>query len=209
MLDVSTLSVFCLTVFVLLITPGPEMLYVIARSAEQGRTTGIVSVLGVCAGDLVHIFAAAVGLSALLMTSALAYTLVKYAGAAYMIYLGVRIFLSRENQVKPGASRQASLVTTFAQAALSSVLNPKVALFFLAFLPQFINPALGLVVLQIITLGAVWVSMTLLGYTLVALVAGTVSHWLRNHSGFARFQKWFTGSILVVLGVRLVLSKRI
>ncbi|MBD2100573.1 LysE family translocator [Leptolyngbya sp. FACHB-261] len=206
--DLATLIVFCLAVLALLATPGPDMLYVIARSAGQGRMAGMVSVLGLCAGDLVHIFAAAVGLSTLLMTSALAYKIIKYVGAAYLVYLGLRMLISREERAEFQASSGDNFLKIFAQGALSSMLNPKVALFFLSFLPQFIDPAKGQVLGQIIALSFAWLLISLLAYTSLAMVAGTFSHWLRGRSSFARFQKWLTGSILVGLGFRLALPEQ-
>ena len=189
-------------------TPGPDTLYVIARSFGQGRMAGIISALGICAGTLVHTLAAAVGLSALLMTSALAYNVVKYAGAAYLIYLGVRVLLSRQGDASLGTLPQAGLATSFFQAALTNVLNPKVALFFLAFLPQFVTPAQGKVAWQIITLGVIFIIITILWLTLVALLTRSLGDCLRNRPGFVRFQRWFTGGIFVALGTRLALPEQ-
>lgn len=163
--DGSTLIVFCIASLSLLITPGTEMLYVIARSTEQGWNAGFVSVLGVCTGDFIHLAAASIGLSAVLMTSASAYQLVKFMGAAYMIYVGIRMLLSSRNKAGVNLNQQISLSETFFQATMSSILNPKIAIFFLAFLPQFIDLSRKPVLLQTITLGAIWISMTFLGYT--------------------------------------------
>jgi len=160
MLGLSSLTLFCVTATVLIMTPGPDTLHVLARSLGQGRTADIVSALGICAGTLVHTLASAIGLSSLLMTSALAYNTVKYAGVAYLIYLGVRTLLSRENSASVGTTQPVSLETTFFQAVLTNVLNPKVALFFLAFLPQFVNPTQGKIAWQIITLGVIFVAIT-------------------------------------------------
>jgi len=205
--DVANLTLFFVAAIALIVTPGPDTLYVIARSIGQGRAAGVISALGVCAGILVHTLAAAIGLSALLMSSALAYNLVKYAGAAYLVYLGVRTLLSREHTAL-GTTKRASLTATFSQGVLSNVLNPKVVLFFLAFLPQFIEPTLGNIAWQIMTLGILFVVMTIFWLMLVALFTSLVGHWLQGRSGFLRFQRWFTSSILIGLGARLALPEQ-
>ena len=206
--DISTITLFCLTTFFLLITPGTGMLYVIARSTGQGWNACFVSVLGLCAGDLVHLFSASVGLSAVIITSVLAYKIVRYMGAAYMIYLGIRIIQSNGYKVGVNVSQQISLSEIFSQAALSSVLNPKVAIFFLAFLPQFIDSNRKPVFWQTITFGVIWIGMTLFGYTLIAFVSGKISRWLQKHLVFIRLQKWFAGTILIILGIHLMLSEQ-
>lgn len=206
--NVSTLTIFLVGATVLIITPGPDMLYVIARSLGQGRIAGIVSALGVCVGILVHTLAAAIGLSALLMTSALAYNIVKYAGAVYLIYLGVRAILSREDHASLGTLQPVSLATTFSQGVLSNVLNPKVALFFLSFLPQFVHPSQGRIAWQMITFGFIFVTITILWLMFVALMTSSAGHWLQKHSRLVRFQQWFTGSVLISLGVGLALPEQ-
>lgn len=208
MLDFSNLTLFLITAIVLIVTPGPDMLYVIARSLGQGRTAGIVSVLGICVGLLIHTLAAAIGLSTLLMTSALAYNVVKYAGAVYLVYLGIRMLLSRQEISLRGRLQKASLAKIFSQGILSSILNPKIALFFLAFLPQFVEPSQGRVGLQIIHLGTIFVTMGILWLMLVALLTSYAGDWLRNRSSFVRFQQWFTGGILISLGARLAVPEQ-
>ncbi|MBD2773907.1 LysE family translocator [Iningainema tapete] len=173
MLNVTHLNLFCIAAIVLIITPGPDMLYVIARSIGQGKIAGIVSALGICVGILVHTLAAAIGLSALLMTSALAYNIVKYAGAAYLIYLGIRTILSREEQNTFATRQRISLTTTFSQGVLSNVLNPKIALFFIAFLPQFVDTTQGGIALQIAILGLIFDAMTIFCFVSVAYLICT------------------------------------
>jgi threonine/homoserine/homoserine lactone efflux protein len=203
--DISTLLLFSGAAILLIITPGPDMLYVIARSLGQGRTAGIISALGVCAGVFVHILAAAIGLSALLMSSNLAYTIVKYAGAAYLVYLGIHTLLRRSPQLGVVIQTKASLPAIFFQGVLSNALNPKVALFFLAFFPQFINPTLGKATWQVLILGLIFVLLAVLIMVLLAIFSSAVGHWLHRQTGFAKIQKWVMGSIFIGLGVRLAL----
>ena len=209
MLNTSQIALFCVTSIALIMTPGPDMLYVIARSIGQGKRAGIVSALGVCFGILVHTASAAIGLSALLMTSALAYNIVKYTGAAYLIYLGIRTIISHEQENNFNTPQVGiSLAKTFSQGVLSNVLNPKVALFFLAFLPQFVDASKGEIGLQIVTLGLIFVLMGFCWLLLVALLTSHLGNRLQNNSRWRRFQQWFTGSILLFLGARLAFSEQ-
>src|SRR5947208_5732931 len=155
MLDWSKLSLFISVTVALVFMPGPNTLYIIARSVQQGRKAGIVSSLGVQVGSLVHIAAAALGLSALLLSSALAFNVVKYAGAAYLIYLGVKTLLTKEKVGPTQAVQKTRLGRAFCQGVVVNLLNPKSALFFFAFLPQFIDPARGRVAAQSIVLGSI------------------------------------------------------
>ncbi|NJO41443.1 MAG: LysE family translocator [Cyanobacteria bacterium RU_5_0] len=179
-----------------------------ARSLGQGRRAGIISVLGIGIGLLVHTVASAVGLSAVLMTSALAYNLVKYVGAGYLIYLGVQIFLSREKHETFKLMDRSSLTKVFSQGILSSTLNPKLAIFFLAFLPQFVNPSHGRVALQFITLGSLVTVIGMLWLILVALLTSSIGKWLRRHSRFVQLQQRLTGCILISLGIRLAIPEQ-
>lgn len=208
MLNAANLSFFFIASILLIITPGPDTLYVIARSIGQGRMAGIISAFGVCSGILVHTLAAAIGLSALLMTSAVAYKIIKYAGAAYLIYLGIRTILSREQENSLSNLRGTSLAKTYYQGVLSSLLNPKVALFFLAFLPQFVDSTQGKVALQIIILGLMFVTMCITWLIFLAFVTSYVGNWMQTNSAWRRFQQYFTGSILIILGARLALPEK-
>src|ERR671938_448930 len=179
MLDWSRLSLFISVTSILVFMPGPNTLYIIARSLQQGRRAGIVSSLGVQVGSLVHIAAAALGLSALLLSSALAFSVVKYAGAAYLIYLGVKTLLTKEEAEPTHEVRKATLSRVFAQGVVVNLLNPKTALFFFAFLPQFIVPARGRVGMQVASLGAMLILFGILSDMTYALAAGSVGNWLR------------------------------
>ena len=187
------------------------MLYVLGRSLGQGRKAGVVSALGIFAGCLVHITAAALGLAALLEASATAYNVIRYAGAAYLLYLGARMLLNKDtqNELSPGASPPpTSLSRIFTQGVITNILNPKVAMFFVAFLPQFVNAARGSVVFQIAVLGLIFdVGGTLVNIG-VAFFAGHIGNRLRQSPRAARLQRWFTGSIFIGLGIRLGLASR-
>jgi threonine/homoserine/homoserine lactone efflux protein len=208
MFDTPNLSFFLTSTIALTMMPGPDMLYVIARSMGQGRKAGLLSAGGVCVGVLVHVLAAAIGLSALLMTSAWAYRLVKYTGAVYLIYLGIRTVLNQQQQTSLAPLRSRNLITVFYQGILSSTLNPKLALFFLAFLPQFVSPNTGNVMRQILQLGSVVVAIAMIWLTLVALLTSCASVWLKQQTRFNRWQKWLTGGILMGLGLHLAMPEQ-
>ncbi|HET9364153.1 MAG TPA: LysE family translocator [Candidatus Angelobacter sp.] len=198
---------FLFAAFMLNIAPGPDMLYVIGRSLGQGRKAGIVSALGIFVGCWVHILGAAFGIAALLRSSPVAFNVVRYAGAAYLVYLGIKIIAQRSNlaQQQP---KPASLASIFRQGVITNVLNPKVALFFLAFLPQFVDAHRGSVVWQILLLGLIFnVGGTAVNLG-VAYAGGTLGELLRRNARFARMQQWFTGLVFIGLGARLAWQRR-
>jgi threonine/homoserine/homoserine lactone efflux protein len=197
----STLAVFVVAAVALLVTPGPAVLYIVARSVEQGRWAGVVSALGVHVGTLVHVAAAALGLSALLVSSALAFEVVKYLGAAYLVYLGLRRLRARDARAGSGAAAPKTLRRLFAQGIVVNILNPKTALFFLAFLPQFVDPARGRVGLQILTLGMVFVALGVVSDGLYAVAAGTAVGWLKRDGRALRAERYVTGGVFVGLGL--------
>ena len=200
------LAVFVVAALVLLVIPGPAVLYIVAQSVSRGRLAGIVSMLGIQVGGLVHVAAAAAGLSALLVRSSVAFNAVKYAGAAYLIFLGVRRLLGKDDVEAPGPRPEKSLRRLFAQGVVINVLNPKTALFFFSFLPQFVDVDAGSVALQIATLGLVFILLATLSDGLYALAAGSAAGWLRGRRGFARGERYTTGSVLVGLGVLAAFS---
>lgn len=198
---------FLFAAFMLNIAPGPDMLYVIGRSLGQGRKAGIVSALGIFVGCWAHILAAAFGIAALLRSSPVAFNVVRYAGAAYLVYLGIKMIVQRSNlaQQQP---KPASLASIFRQGVITNVLNPKVALFFLAFLPQFVDAHRGSVVWQILLLGLIFnVGGTAVNLG-VAYAGGTLGELLRRNARFARMQQWFTGLVFIGLGARLAWQRR-
>ena len=204
--ELSTLALFLVAALVLLITPGPAVLFIITRSVDQGRTAGIVSALGLGIGTLFHVAAAALGISALLVSSALAFSIVKYLGAAYLIYLGIRKLVAREQPQTRTVTERRKLSRIFAQGVTVNLLNPKTALFFLAFLPQFVEVSKGRVTAQILILGLIFVVLGVLSDSLYALLAGTIGQWLKGSARFLRAERYFAGSVYIGLGVTTALS---
>ena len=204
--DGSQLTLFFVAAIALLLTPGPAVLYIVTRSIEQGRRAGLVSALGIQVGGLVHVGAAAVGLSALLVSSALAFNVVKDLGAAYLVFLGLRLLLARREEGVPRVLEPLGSARLFRQGVLVNVLNPKTALFFLAFLPQFVDPARGSVTRQVLRLGCSFVPLAMISDGAYALLAGSLGHWLRGHARFLRLQRYVSGGVLVSLGVATALS---
>ncbi len=206
MFNLPHLPVFLLAALILLLTPGPAVLYIVARSLDQGRRAGLVSVLSIEVGNSVHVLAAALGLSALLLSSALAFSIVKYLGAAYLIYLGLRRLFARDPiQQQAGLQRQ-SLRRIFRQGVIVAVLNPKTALFFLAFLPQFVDPSQGAVTAQLLTLGCLFVLMAVITDSLYALLAGTAGQWLKGTRSFVRAERYVVGTVYIGLGITAALA---
>jgi threonine/homoserine/homoserine lactone efflux protein len=190
------------------ITPGPDVLYIVGRSIGQGRLAGLVSVLGISAGCLFHVMSAALGLSALMLALPLAYDAVRYAGAAYLVWLGVRALVSTSSPLHVQRVEPERLRRVFRQGVVTNVLNPKVALFFLAFLPQFTDPARGPVSLQIALLGLVFIgngTIICIGY---ALAASWLGEWLKLRYDVATWLNRGMGGLFVGLGVRLALESR-
>jgi threonine/homoserine/homoserine lactone efflux protein len=189
-----------------LIVPGPAVLYIVTRSVDQGRAAGLASVAGVEVGSMIHVVVAAFGLSALLMTSALAFGAVKYLGAAYLVYLGVRKLFERGDARVSAAVVRQPLRRIFIDGVVVNLLNPKTALFFLAFLPQFVDPANGSVATQILVLGAVLVTLAFLSDGSYALLAARIGGWLRARPWVQRAQGRFTGGVYIALGATAALS---
>ena len=200
------LSIFLLATLILLLTPGPAVLYIVARSLDQGRLAGFVSVLSIEVGNFVHVLAATLGLSAILVSSAMAFAIVKYMGAAYLIYLGVRRLLARETAVPLTTLQHQRLTHIFRQGVLVAILNPKTALFFFAFLPQFVDPTSGSVTMQLLALGCLFVLMAIVTDSLYALLAGTLGQWLRGTRTFVRIERYLIGTVYIGLGVMAALS---
>lgn len=204
--DVSKIPVFLITTLVLLITPGPAVLYIVTRSIDQGRKAGIVSCFAAGVGNSVQIIAAALGMSALLVSSVLMFDLVKYLGAAYLIYLGVSRLLSKEEHHQREVSEQRKLAQIFSQGVLVNVLNPKSAIFFLAFFPQFVDVSRGAVALQMLFLGSLFILMGTGVGLLYAFISGSLGHWLKGNTWFLGTQRYVTGGILISLGVFTALA---
>ncbi|MER6001316.1 LysE family translocator [Nonomuraea angiospora] len=197
--EISTLALFCVATLGLLVVPGPAVLYIVTRSVTQGRAAGVISVLGVHTGSLVHIAAAALGLSALLAASATAFTIVKYVGVAYLLYLGVRKLMQREEGEQVLELRVQSKRRLFWEGFVVNVLNPKTALFFLTFLPLFTHPEAGPVGPQILLFGALWLVLGMASDGAYAMLSSALAGRLR---GSARARRRLNvGSGLVYLGL--------
>jgi threonine/homoserine/homoserine lactone efflux protein len=199
--DATSLALFVVAALALLAVPGPAVLYVVARSIHQGRRAGLASVLGIHVGTLVHIAAATLGLSALVVSSAVAFTAVKIAGAVYLFALGLWTLFARRPEAEVALGGVGSLRRAFAQGIVVNVLNPKTALFFLAFLPQFVDPDASHAAFQIAVLGFLFAALGLVTDSLWALAAGTAGGLLRRSRRFVRAQRYVTGGVYVGLGV--------
>ncbi len=196
---------FLLAVLALFLIPGPAVFLTLAQSVHGGRRAGIATALGIALGDLVHVLMAILGLSALLLASATAFQTVKYAGAAYLLYLAVKAW-----RTKPAQAHEETVIEpghAFRQGLLTEVLNPKTAIFFLAFFPQFVHPSQGPVAAQLMFLGALFVTLSILYTTLLAVLAGWIRPWLIGDTRMARWQGKCIAGIYVGLGLRLALQE--
>jgi threonine/homoserine/homoserine lactone efflux protein len=201
------LFLFVTSSFVFLLIPGPAVLYIVSRSVGHGRAAGLVSAMGITTGTFFHIAAATLGLSALLVSSALAFQFVKYLGATYLVYLGIRVLRSGNAQWSVGANGGGGrLRQIFGQGVLVNLLNPKTALFFLAFLPQFVDPAKGHAGVQVFELGVLFALMGWCSDSLWALAAGTVAQRLRESARLRRAQRNLSGGVLIALGLASAFS---
>jgi threonine/homoserine/homoserine lactone efflux protein len=207
--DAHTYVLFVAAALALLLVPGPAVVYVIARSVSGGRLTGLVSVLGVELGTLTHVVFAAVGLSAIVASSVVAFSVVKWLGAAYLVWIGLKQIFGRGGgeEEAPSPMGNEGRLRVFYQSVLVQVLNPKVALFFLAFLPQFVDPSRGAAWTQIVVLGATLASLGLFTDGLYALLGGTAGAWIRKRGGsLRRAGRYVTGGIYVALGAVAAIS---
>ena len=201
MLDTSHLVLFLVACVVMLIIPGPAVLYIISRSINEGRKAGLISVAGLAVGTLVHVTGAALGLSALLVASAFAFSAVKYLGAAYLIFLGVRKIMEKNKPQEAQTAEPQGFSRTFVQGIIVNILNPKTALFFLAFLPQFVDPSRGSVPMQMIALGLLFVFLSLFTDSGYVLLSGFAGGWLKGSKLFSRFENYCVGSVYIGLGL--------
>ncbi len=205
--DPTRLWLFIGAALALLVTPGPAVLFIVARAVEQGRLAGLVSDLGIHAATLVHVLAAALGLSALLASSALAFSAVKYAGAAYLVWLGLRKILGRPATAATGvAMRRFGYGRLFRDGFVVNLLNPKTALFFLAFLPQFVDAGRGHVAVQIGFLGALFMLLGLISDGCYALAAGMAGRWLKRRGARPGFERYLSGAVFIGLGLTAALT---
>jgi threonine/homoserine/homoserine lactone efflux protein len=199
--SLSTYAVFVVTCLALLAIPGPAVLYIVSRSIDQGRTAGLLSALGVTTGTLVHIAAAAIGLSSLVLASTVAFGVVRYAGAAYLVFLGVRRLVTRDADTLVEERAPRSLRRLYTQGVIVNLLNPKTIVFIFAFLPQFVDPNSPHPGLQVLALGLSFALLGFLSDSMWAVAAGTVADRLRGSTAIAWVQRWIGGGVLVGLGI--------
>ena len=205
--ELTTIGIFLTAAIILAITPGPGILYVLTRSIKGGRSEGLFSTVGTSIGGLFHILVAAFGLSAILATSAIAFSIVKYVGAAYLIYLGIRTLMGNDNIEISSSTYQTNKRLALKQGIITEVLNPKTALFFLAFIPQFINPE-GNVALQFIFLGSIVVFLNSLADVIVAFLAGPFGKYLMENVKLRQRQRLFSGFSLIALGAYVAFTDK-
>jgi RhtB (resistance to homoserine/threonine) family protein len=209
MLGIHDFGLFLAAGVLLNLTPGPDTAYILGRSIAQGREAGIASALGICVGSIFHTCAAALGLSAILATSAVAFGAIKLLGGAYLIFLGLKMIFDRRGQLSvPSKFRRHTTSAAFRQGVLTNVLNPKVALFFLAFLPQFIDPAPGTRIFAFLFLGLTFVTTGTTWCLILAWFASVFSNRLRTNETVAQWLTRTAGALFVFLGMRLVTVKQ-
>lgn len=206
MIETSQLLFFMSAALALLLIPGPAVLYITTRSATQGRVAGLVSVFAIETANLIQAVAAGLGLSAILLSSALAFDVVKYLGAAYLIYLGIQKLMISDNGAEEEEVKQESLSRIYWQGFAVNILNPKTALFFFAFLPQFIDPSKGNVTAQNLLLGAIFVGMALITDSMYALLASSLAGKLTGNKCFQKGQRYFAGLVYIGLGITTALT---
>lgn len=208
MIDQTTLITYLAVLLGFVIIPGPAVVLTLARASSSGTHVGLATGAGIAVGDVIHTILAVVGISAIVLASATLFTLVKYLGAAYLVYLGICAIRQKTQTDYPVSQDTLSPGTAFRQAVLAEVLNPKSAMFFLAFLPQFVKPENGAVWLQLMQLGFLFVMMGLLTTVAVAFSAGSLGRYLRRNLAIAKWQGKFVGSIYVGLGIRVAMQER-
>ena len=207
MVDSTRLLVFLGAAILLAIAPGPGMLYVLARTLAGGRREGLLSSLGTFFGGMVHVFAAAAGISIILAKSALAFAAVKYLGAAYLCFLGIRMILDARRDERISLTALPRAKNPFLQGILTEVLNPKTALFFLSFIPQFVDHSGGHVFAQFVLLGTISVTLNTAADVIVTLLAGPLGQRIRESARFRRRQRTVTGAIMIGLGTYLAVGE--
>jgi len=208
MIDQATLVTYVAIVLGFVFIPGPATILTVARATTSGAKVGIATGAGITAGDIIHTFLAVVGISAVIATSAVLFSLIKYLGAAYLVYLGLKAILDKTPALPGKGQTPITAARAFRQAVLAEVLNPKTALFFLAFLPQFVRPENGAVMLQLSILGVLFALIGFLSTLVFALTAGGLGNFLRRNPAVVRWQGKIVGGIYCALGVRLALQER-
>lgn len=207
-MDISNLIAFVFAAMLLTLMPGPDILFVLAQSMTQGKKAGIMTALGLCTGITVHTLAAALGVSAIFYHSAAAFQVVKYAGAIYLLYLAWQAFKERKEGIGEQASVALNYSALYKKGILMNLLNPKVALFFLAFLPQFVTPTAGQVPLQMIILGILFMLQAIVIFTIISFLAGIIANKLLKKPKTAIYVNWSKVALFTCLGLRLALTEK-
>ncbi len=208
MFDSTTLMTYLAASILIILAPGPAQALVLARSISNGKKIGIITVFGLNASAIVHTTVAAIGLSAVLATSALAFTVVKYLGAAYLFYLGFKELLSREQPLNVAYNTTISSTKAFSTAFFTGVLNPKVSLFYLTFIPQFIDTRRGFVFFQFLVLGGMLAFLDILYESLLVIIIHKMGGWITQNQKFASWRKKITGGVFIALGMRLIFVEK-
>lgn len=208
MLSIETFSAFFLASVLLAIAPGPDNVFVLTQSALHGKLSGLIVVFGLCTGLLVHTAAVAFGVAVIFQASALAFTLLKVIGGGYLLYLAWQIFRTSPEHVRLQREQKKSLGSLYQRGIIMNVTNPKVSIFFLAFLPQFADPGRGSISLQMVALGGIFISATILVFGAVALLGGALGEWLNRSERAQRVMNWTAGTIFVGLALKLVTAER-
>ena len=208
MLSNETFSAFFLASTLLAIAPGPDNVFVLTQSALHGKLSGLVVVFGLCTGLLVHTTAVAFGVAVIFQASTLAFTLLKIIGAGYLVYLAWQIFRATPELIRMQSDQQKSLGTLYRRGIIMNVTNPKVSIFFLAFLPQFADPVRGPISLQMVALGGIFITATILVFGAIALIGGALGEWLNRSERAQRVMNWTAGTIFVGLALKLVTAER-
>ncbi len=208
MLSTETIITFCTASLLLCVAPGPDNLFVLTQSALHGRLSGIIVTFGLCTGLVLHSTAVAFGVAAIFQASAVAFATLKYLGAAYLLYLAWQAFRCRSSTTNGGSNGKSDPWRLYRRGIIMNVTNPKVSVFFLAFLPQFVEPARGPVALQILMLGGLFVLATILVFGTVAILAGTLSHWFSRSEGVQIAMNRIAGVVFVGLALKLASTER-
>ena len=208
LVDLSLMPVFLVAVLMLMITPGPDMVFVTANALGGGPKAGFASMMGVASGAYLHIIAAAVGISAIFQTSETAYNIVRFAGAAYLFYLGVKFLMSKDSLSRIDPARQRPLGAVYRQGVITNLLNPKAALFTLSFVPQFVSSDVGPVWLQMLVLGLIIITVMIIVDLPIVLASGRFAEWLSKRSGAGNLLGKAIGMLLIGLSAYVALSRK-
>ena len=208
MLSIEIFSAFFLASALLAIAPGPDNVFVLTQSALHGKLSGLIVMFGLCTGLLVHTAAVAFGVAVIFQASAFAFTLLKVIGAGYLLYLAWQIFRAQPEQIHMKSNPQRSLGKLYRRGIIMNVTNPKVSIFFLAFLPQFADPERGPISLQMVALGGIFILATILVFGVVALIGGALGDWLNRSTRAQRVMNGVAGTVFIGLALKLMATER-